>query len=201
MLKPRCKNCDWEHTVESGTADGKQHYFCLKCACRFTERDDSTSEDVLLRDTDYYDIWKFEEKIELVYAVHDMLIYKKCNYGREIEKLNTAEKAIYVCIQLENSINNGGFPAFVYNYSDMLISDVVNSFTEIGAHKTAEIFKKLLDVCEIPMDFDERNEWIIDTPFSEIMEKCDDDFYKKPDNLEELYYQYIMKNKEQFTRT
>ena len=155
---------------------------------------------IALWDTDFDDIWKIEERIELVHAVHDVLICKKCNYGRELEKLTSAEKAIYVCIQLENSVNNGGFAAFVYNYSNMLISDVVNSFNEIGAHKTAEIYKRLLDVCEIPMDFDERNEWIIDTPVSEIMEKCDDDFYKKPDNLEELYYQYIIKNKEQFTR-
>jgi len=34
---------------------------------------------------------------------------------------------------------------------------------------------------------------------SAIIEESDNDFYKQPDDLSELYYQYIVKNKTQFT--
>ena len=150
--------------------------------------------------TGYDDIWKLEDKIDLITTVHDVLICEKCSCGEGLEKLSLAEKAIYVCMQLEISVNNGGFPALVYNYSNILICDVVDSLIEIGAHRTAEIYKRLLAVCEIPKELSERNDWIADLPddISEIMNGCDDDFYKQPDNLTELYYQYILKNKEQF---
>jgi len=201
MLMPRCKDCDWEYTIIAGRVNGKPHFLCLKCCCYFTERDDSTKENLLLRDTDYDDIWKFDDKRDLVHALCGISIYKKCNYGSELEKLTFAEKAIFVCISLENSVNNGGFAALVYNYCDILIRDVVNSFIEVGAHKTAEIYKRLLAACELPKDHDARNAWILDMPdgISAIMEESDNDFYKQPDDLSELYYQYIVQNKTQFT--
>jgi|GEM_PF-484074 len=201
MSTPQCKSCNWEYTVIVGNANGKPHFFCLKCGSHFTESEDSTTDNVLFRDTAYDDIWNSEDKETLVSALHDIVICEKCNYGSELEKLTFSEKAIYVCAQLKNSVRNGGFSSLIYNYSDILICDVINALVAIGADKTADIYKKLLAVCgEIPKELDARNEWIVEISddVSEAICKRDDDFFKEPDDLTELSYQYIMKNRDQF---
>jgi hypothetical protein len=40
----------------------------------------------------------------------------------------------------------------------------------------------------------------MNTASNDILSKCDKDFYEQPDDLELLNYQFIFKNKDQFTR-
>ena len=68
----------------------------------------------------------------------------KCNYGEDIDKLNKYEKVFYVCQLLESEVNNGGFFQFFYNFSGIFTYELVDSFKEIKAHKTAEICKKAI---------------------------------------------------------
>ena len=76
---------------------------------------------------------------------------------------------------------------------------------QIGADKTADICERVLaafgDV--VPQNRDEREKMLDDTftdEISDILRKCDNDFYEQPDDLELLKYQFIFKNKDRFTR-
>ena len=161
-----------------------------------------SGEDFLnLWETDLADIWSIPEKDRFLIAMNGWLC-RKCNYGEETDKLTDAEKVIFVNNQLEAEVNNGGFVQFLYNGSGDFAGEIVNSLLAIGANQTAEIYKKALCALgELPKNQSEREqvlEQILTDDISELLDKCDDEFFKQPDDLEELNYQFIMKNKEKF---
>ena len=130
-------------------------------------------------------------------------ICKKCEYGDAMERLNKFERVFYVTQALEMEVNNGGFSQFFYNSSGNLSSELVHAFTEIGAMNTVEICKKALEAFgrDIPIDRDERQDMLEEVESEEIddiLNECDDTFYKYADNLNALNYAYIMKHKEYF---
>ena len=69
-------------------------------------------------------------------------ICKKCSYGEEIEKLSHAERIFYMIMLLEAEVNNGGFAQFFCNSSGKYSDEIINSLSNIGADKTAEIKTK-----------------------------------------------------------
>lgn len=55
----------------------------------------------------------------------------------------------------------------------------------------------------VPEDRNERESMLDDIftdEINDILSKCDSEFYEHPDNLELLSYQFIFRNKDQFTR-
>lgn len=157
-----------------------------------------------LWDTDFDDIWNIENKNSFLIALNGWLC-KKSNYGEYMGKLSDAEKAFYLVFQLEGEVNNGGFSQYFYNSSGNSANETANALCEISADKTAKIYKKALAALGsvVPKNRDEREtmlEGIITDEVSEVLSKCDTEFYEYPDNLEDLNYQFILKNKAQFTR-
>lgn len=130
-------------------------------------------------------------------------ISTKCMYGDEIEALNQYERVIYVTQDLEMEVNNGGFSQYFFNSSGNFSGEVVAAFTEISALKTAKICKKALSVYggKLPADRDEREELLDELESDKIdklLDKCDDAFFEYAENLNQLYYEYIMRHKEYF---
>ena len=73
-----------------------------------------------------------------------------------------------------------------------------------AAVATAAICQKAIDAfdCKIPVDRDEREEMLDELEsdeLDEILEECDNAFYDYEDNLNELNYHFVMKNKASFT--
>ena len=130
---------------------------------------------------------------------------RKSNYGEKIEKLSSAERVFYLVFQLEGEVNNGGFPQFLYNGSGDFANESAAALREIGAEKMAEICDRVLSEFggAVPKNRDER-ETMLDNTFtdeiSEILSQCDNEFWKYPDDLVELNYQFVLYNKTQFTR-
>ncbi|MDD2361690.1 MAG: DMP19 family protein [Oscillospiraceae bacterium] len=153
---------------------------------------------------DYDDIWNIGERNSLVIAMNGWLC-RKCNYGENIDKLTDAEKALYLVIQLEGEVNNGGFSQFLYNSSGDFANETPAALLKIGAEKTAEICDRVLAAFGglVSRNREER-ETFLDNAFTdeinEILIQCDKDFFEQPDDLELLNYQFIFKNKDQFTR-
>jgi hypothetical protein len=149
---------------------------------------------------DFDDIWKIEDVNNFLVALNGWLC-KKCNYGEEINKLSYAERIFYLNTQLEQEVNNGGFEQFFFNSSGDFANETLESLYAIGADETAKIYKKVLNAfdCEIPKNRDER-EYLITESVGVVLSKCDEEFYEYPDNLNELNNQFIIKNKDQFTR-
>lgn len=77
---------------------------------------------------------------------------------------------------------------------------MVDSFTKIGALKTAEICKKAVSVFKgkVPVDREEREEVFDKIDSEDILSECDDAFYDYEDDLEKLNYEYIIKYQEFF---
>jgi hypothetical protein len=148
-------------------------------------------------------IWSITDKNQFLIAMNGWL-NRKCNYGGDIEKLSIAEKVFYFNTQLESEVNNGGFSQYFYNSSGDFANETIGSLNAIGANNTAEIFKKALMSLggELPSNRNAREEVLdklLTNSISEILSDCDTAFYQYADNLEELNYQYIISNKEQFT--
>ncbi|MGN0518871.1 MAG: DMP19 family protein [Acutalibacteraceae bacterium] len=127
-------------------------------------------------------------------------IYKKCEYGNDIEKLNEYERVFFVTQTLEQEVNNGGFSQFFYNSSGDFSNELVDAFTKIGALKTAEICKKALSVFngKVPTERDEREELLDSLDCDNVLSECDDAFYNYEDDLEALNHEYLMKYREFF---
>ena len=159
---------------------------------------------IAIWETDFDDIWKIEDKNHFLIAMNGW-ICKKCNYGDDIEKLTAAEKSFYLVFQLEGEVNNGGFSQFFFNHSGKYANELEAALVEIGANNMAEIFRNLLFALkqEIPTNWEERAKMISDLPdgFDNIFTQYDNEFYNYPDNLEELSYQFIQRNRKQFLRT
>lgn len=145
-------------------------------------------------------IYKEEtERNKFIVAMCDA-VYKKCEYGDAIEKLNEHERIFFITQALEQEVNNGGFSQFFYNSSGDFSNELVDAFTKIGALKTAEICKKALAVFndEVPTDRDEREELLDGLECDDVLSECDDAFYCYEDDLETLNYTYIMQYREFF---
>jgi len=130
-------------------------------------------------------------------------VSKKCNYGKDIGILNEYERIFFVAQELECEVNNGGFEQFFYNSSGDFAGEIVSAFTKLGALKTAGICQKALDAfgVKLPSNRDDREELldkILNEKISAILDECDDKFYEYEEDLVNLNYEYIMKNRSSF---
>lgn len=148
------------------------------------------------------EIWTIHDVNHFIISMDDY-ISGKCEYGNNMDELTDAERIFYITQSLELEVNNGGFSQYFHSSNGDFAGESIQAFKEIGAEKTAEICRRALGAFgqEMPSDRDER-EKMLDT-FSDhktdvILEQCDDAFYNYEDNLNELNYAFILKNKEAF---
>ena len=133
-----------------------------------------------------------------------MYIGKKCEYGDKMDRLSAAERVFYVAYTLEAEVNNGGFSQFFFNSSGEYSHEIVDAFTAIGAHKTAEICKKAVESFGVPIPtdrqerFDMLEEYETDK-VAELLSMCDGEFYSLDEDLCRLEYDYIMAHRDEFT--
>lgn len=154
-------------------------------------------------DTSMEHIWNLTDTNDFVIAMTEHL-NEKTQYGEDMSVLSDAERIFYITQTLEMEVNNGGFSQFFYNSSGDFSNELVGAFTAIGANTTAAICQKAIDAFgrDIPVDRDERQEMLDELEsdeLDEILEECDDAFFAYEDDLNELNYNFAMKNKEQFS--
>ena len=147
-------------------------------------------------------IWCLTDTNDFVVALTEHLD-NKTQYGDDMSVLSEAERIFYITQTLEMEVNNGGFSQFFYNSSGNFSNELVDAFTAIGAKTTADICQKAISVFgrNIPVDREEREEMLDELEgdeFDEILEECDNAFCDYEDNLNELNYNFVMKNKEFF---
>ena len=147
-------------------------------------------------------IWNLTDTNDFVVAMTEHL-ENKTQYGEDMSVLSEAERIFYITQTLEMEVNNGGFSQFFYNSSGNFSNELVGAFTAIGANATAAICQKAISAFgrDIPVDRDEREEMLDELEsdeFDEILEECDNAFFDYEDNLNELNYNFVMKNKEFF---
>ena len=148
-------------------------------------------------------IWNLTDTNEFIVAMTEHLD-EKTQYGEDMSVLSEAERIFYITQTLEMEVTNGGFSQFFYNSSGNFSNELVGAFTAIGANATAAICQKATSAfgCDIPVDRDERIQMLDklgSDSIDELLEECDNAFFAYEDNLNELTYNFVMKNKEQFT--
>ena len=97
---------------------------------------------------DLAEIWKIKDKTDFIISLYGYLA-NKCEYGDKIENLSSYEKVIYFCQAFEGEINNGGFSQFFYNSIGDFSLETIDSLRSIGAIKTSELLKKLLQYSQL----------------------------------------------------
>lgn len=130
-----------------------------------------------------------------------IVIQQKCNYGRNLDVLSFAEKAIYLVGDIEMEVNNGAFSQYMFNSSGKHSKDGVKALTEIGAIHTASILEEAIRIYKNGPTNDGRNEPEEDDLTSEQEDKLDEldaKFYEYNDALGELQFQYIKRHINEF---
>ena len=158
---------------------------------------------VINRNDNMEHIWNLTDTNDFVVAMTEHLD-NKTQYGEDMSVLSEAERIFYITQTLEMEVNNGGFSQFFYNSSGNFSNELVGAFTAIGANATAAICQKAISAFgrDIPVDRDEREEMLDELEndeIDEILEECDSAFCDYEDDLNQLNYDFVMKNKELFT--
>ena len=149
------------------------------------------------------DIWALTDTNDFVVAMTEFLDHKT-KYGEDMSVLSKEERIFYITQILEMEVNNGGFSQFFYNSSGDFSNELVGAFTAIGANATAAICQKAISAFgrDIPVDRNEREEMLDELGndvIDEILEECDSAFCDYEDDLNQLNYNFAIKNKESFT--
>lgn len=151
---------------------------------------------------DIKDIWNIEDSRLFVIAMNSW-VCRKCGDGERMTALTKEERVFFVVMGLDAEVNNGGFDQYLYNSSGNFANELLPSLRTIGANQTADIFSRALNAlgCELPSDRERRIDLLSELrtdEISTILDECDEQYYKYPDDIEVLCYQFIMKNKSRF---
>lgn len=143
-------------------------------------------------------IWNIEDKSNFVIAMNGF-VSRKCNYGESLDALTSAEKIFYLSQAFEGEINDGGLSQFILNSGGIYADETLDALKTIGANQIASAYSSILKLFNepLPKNADEREELLTDD-IEEQIDLFDSLFFSYPDNLYELNYNYVLKNKEQF---
>lgn len=119
----------------------------------------------------------------------------------DFEEQTAAEKVYHLIWELEAEVNNGGFAQYFANSSGDYAIHVVAALRAIGANAAADIAQRAIAIVfgslPPPMDREQREATLarIAPSQQEDLNACDNAFFKYPDNLTNLLYDYIAANR------
>lgn len=104
---------------------------------------------------DIMNIEDSEDKVQELYKY----LSKKSHYGIQLDKLNEYEKKIYLVMEYEVEMNDGGFEQFFYSDISNYVHEVCAALLEIGAYQNAELLQQAIEVFPngvVPLEQNER---------------------------------------------
>jgi hypothetical protein len=116
------------------------------------------------------------------------------------QELTAAEKVFVSIWELEAEVNNGGFDQYFLNSSGDNAGHCVSALEKIGAFNFAALVKQAVSVFEnsTPPDDPEIRQPLV-VNFSDEQKKflneLDQKFFKYPDNLTDLLFDFVTKNR------
>lgn len=96
-----------------------------------------------------------EEKINEVYKY----LLKKSEYGNNLNNLNSKEKNIYLVMEYEIEMSDGGFEQFFYSDVSNYVEDVYHALLVLNAQESANLLKEAIELFpngHIPFEQGER---------------------------------------------
>lgn len=151
-----------------------------------------------LMEMDIKDIWGITDTKQFVLAMSGW-IHRKSNFGTRLSALTDEERVVYIVVSFRGEVNNGGFQQFLYSSSGAFAGELLFSLSAIGAKRTAELYRGVLESFPwgIPMDIVQRRKRLEEALTEDILKTIDfsdDEFFKDPDDMDQLLYRYIMNN-------
>ena len=120
-------------------------------------------------------------------------------------KLNQYERVVYDVCNLDEEVHSGGFFSYFYSSSDYIrrYKQLLKALNIIGAIKTIGLLEKVEKIfprCKIPIKLEYRQRILDDMEENDItFDEFDEVFWDYEDNITNLVYDYVMKNKMKFT--
>ena len=144
-------------------------------------------------------VWEIEDKNDLIFILGEKLIDK----SYEIDNFTECEKIFYLCKSFDDEAQSSGdFYSFYSSELGIYAYDIDKYFEIIGAKEISKILNKINGLFNesIPFDSDERDEYIsnIYEEFQEELDEYYDEYSNYCDKLQDLLYDYAIKNKEKF---
>lgn len=100
------------------------------------------------------DILKIEDNEQKINELYKYLS-KKCDYGNNLDTLTNHEKTLYLVMDFEVEMNDGGFEQYLYSDAGNHIYDAYHSFVELGREDIAAILHECILIFpqeEVPAD-------------------------------------------------
>ena len=100
------------------------------------------------------DILKIEDNEQKINELYKYLS-KKCDYGNNLDTLKNHEKTLYLVMDFEAEMNDGGFEQYLYSDAGNHIYDAYHSFVELGREDIAAILHECILIFpqeEVPAD-------------------------------------------------
>ena len=116
------------------------------------------------------------------------------------EELSAAERVFRAIWDLESDVNNGGFDQYYRNSSGDTAYHAVEALNEIGARAAAGIVARAnaaFPDASPPRDQGMREELVeeIEAGNEDCWDSLDDEFSRYPDDLTELLYEYVRRER------
>ena len=148
--------------------------------------------DQIIKNRDVDELFQLEEE-DFSIALYEILC-NQCDY--DPAKLSYPQKIIFLCMQLENFGQADTTLTFLQEEYPLYCDEVVKALHEIGATKSAEIIKQIIEL--LPKD----GSWFYDKADENIekeFEKLNSEFASYPEGrLSNLYRKYAEKHKRDF---
>lgn len=133
----------------------------------------------------------------------DSFVEEISSHGDQMDNLTEPQKFFFYNQNLEKEINNGGFDQYFFNPTGEYAHETVRSLMEIGAHKTANILQRAINVFpnqNVPKDREKRVASMenLNEKVNEIWEELEQEFYAYEDDLNSLNLEFVRKNKDSF---
>jgi hypothetical protein len=141
-----------------------------------------------------------DDEVDPIIALDDKLSTLS-QLGDRIDLLNEQQKVLYLILNWEREMNNGGFSQFFYNSAGNHAHATPAALKTVGAHRMADILQRAIEQfpdSKVPTDWGQRQELVLemeDTAEPE-WEKLDKEFYAYPDDLYKLNMAYWAANKD-----
>ncbi len=140
-----------------------------------------------------------EEKAECLIEATFNEVSEKCENGENMSVLNDYERVFFVVQSLENTVVDGGFKCYYFEYGEFA-NEAPNAFERIGAVQNAEVCRKALSVFggSLPADMQAREEVLDNTDCDDWLDDCDGEYYDCEEDLTAFVYTFLTENREYF---
>jgi hypothetical protein len=135
----------------------------------------------------------------LVLAFEEAL-FKKASRDGDLA-INAEERVVLAVEALEREVNNGGYSLFFENSTREFAPIIVQALVRIGCPRTAEITQRALDALHLPTLSVEAIEAALagDNVSEEDLNRCDQSYYKGPEDIAGQLFAFIKTNKNAIT--